>query len=84
MDFTDGKNTKTRKNLKNYGCLERTPTKKELMLGKNIYELVPGNTICRPYFDIDVKCEIPLPLPSIQKLAELYIGEVCYHFRQKL
>ncbi len=84
MDFTDGKNTKTRKNLKNYGCFDRTPTKKELMLGKNIYELVPGNTICRPYFDIDVKCDIPLPLPSIQKLAELYIGEVCYHFRQKL
>ena len=41
IDQSNGSSTRTKKNLKTYGSLSRTPTKQELIQGKNIYEGLP-------------------------------------------
>jgi len=68
------------KSKKIYGVLEPLPTKEDLVNGKNIYELVRRGQPCRLYVDIDIPTSIGISLPSIERIAELYIAEINWHF----
>ena len=69
------------KSKKIYGILENLPTKNDLASAKNCYELVRAQQPCRLYMDIDIPTTIGVALPNILVLADQYIAEVSWHFK---
>ena len=65
-----------------YGILNSMPSKTDLELARNCYELVPVGQSCRLFLDIDVVTTIDIELPDIDEIAELYINELTYQFEE--